>query len=55
MITEIVKFAIPEGMSGEDVIAGFEATADSWKANPDLIRKNGSSPNRVGNNHLAAA
>ena len=40
MITEIVKFSIPEGMSREDVVAGFEATADTWKANPDLIRKN---------------
>jgi hypothetical protein len=40
MITEIVKFSIPEDMSHEDVVAGFESTAITWKENPDLIRKN---------------
>ena len=40
MITEIVTFSLPEGMSREDVVAGFEATAGAWKDNPDLIRKN---------------
>ena len=40
MITEIVRFPIPEGVSREEVVAGFEATAGGWKENPDLIRKN---------------
>jgi hypothetical protein len=40
MITEIVKFSIPEGMSHKEVVAGFESTAGAWKENPDLIRKN---------------
>jgi hypothetical protein len=26
MITEIVKFSIPEGMSHKEVVAGFEST-----------------------------
>jgi hypothetical protein len=40
MITEIVTFKLPEGMTYEDVVANFEKTAPNWKANPDLIRKN---------------
>jgi hypothetical protein len=40
MITEIVTFSIPEGMTREEVISGFEGNAGNWKANPDLIRKN---------------
>ena len=40
MITEIVKFSIPEDMLLEDVVAGFESTAITWRENPDLIRKN---------------
>jgi hypothetical protein len=40
MITEIVTFKLPAGMTREDVIANFEKTAPSWRANPDLIRKN---------------
>jgi hypothetical protein len=40
MITEIVKFKLPEGLTREEVVAGFEATAGRWKDNPDLIRKN---------------
>ena len=40
MITEIVTFSIPDGMSREEVIASFEGNAGNWKANPDLIRKN---------------
>jgi len=39
MITEIVIFSIPEEMSREEVITGFEANAPNWKANPDLIHK----------------
>ena len=40
MITEIVTFKLPEGMTHADVVANFEKTAPSWNANPDLIRKN---------------
>jgi hypothetical protein len=40
MITEIVTFKLPKGMTHEDVVANFEKTAPNWKANPDLIRKN---------------
>jgi hypothetical protein len=40
VITEIVTFSIPEGMSREDAVEAFEASAPGWSANPDLIRKN---------------
>src|SRR3954468_17982556 len=40
MITEIVTFTLPEGMTREDVLAAFEKTAPTWRANPDLVRKN---------------
>jgi hypothetical protein len=40
MITEIVTFKLPEGMTRDDVVANFEKTAPNWRANPDLIRKN---------------
>ncbi|MYM55625.1 monooxygenase [Thalassovita mangrovi] len=39
MITEIVTFDLPEGMSREEVLAKYEATLPRWRANPDLIRK----------------
>jgi hypothetical protein len=40
MITEIVTFRLPKGMTRDDVVANFEKTAPNWRANPDLIRKN---------------
>ena len=40
MITEIVTFTLPEGMTPEDAAANFEKTAPTWRGNPDLIRKN---------------
>jgi hypothetical protein len=40
MITEIVTFKLPTGMTYDDVVANFEKTAPNWKVNPDLIRKN---------------
>ena len=40
MITEIVTFTLPEGMPPEEAAANFEKTAPSWRANPDLIRRN---------------
>ena len=40
MITEIVTFKLPKGMTHDEVVANFEKTAPNWRANPDLIRKN---------------
>ncbi len=40
MITEIVTFTLPERMTHDEVIAAFEKTAPTWRANPDLVRKN---------------
>lgn len=40
MITEIVTFPIPDGMTRAQVIANFQATVPGWSANADLIRKN---------------
>ena len=40
MITEIVTFGIPDGMTRADVIANYRRSAPTWRANPDLIRKN---------------
>ncbi|WP_298111762.1 monooxygenase [Bradyrhizobium sp.] len=40
MITEIVTFDIPDGMTREEVVANYRRSAPSWRANPDLIRKN---------------
>jgi hypothetical protein len=40
MITEIVLFDLPEGMSREQVAALFRQNAPKWRANQELIRKN---------------
>lgn len=40
MITEVVTFKLPEGMTREQLVANFRQTAPKWHANPDLIRKN---------------
>ncbi len=40
MITEIITFGIPDGMTREEVVANFRRSAPGWRANPDLIRKN---------------
>lgn len=40
MITEIVTFPIPAGMTRDEVIALYERSVPIWKANPDLLRKN---------------
>ena len=40
MITEIVTFKLPEGMTREQLVANFQQTAPMWHENPDLIRKN---------------
>ena len=39
MITEIVLFRLPEGMSREDAIAKYRLSVPAWQSNPDLIRK----------------
>lgn len=40
MITEIVTFPIPTGMTREEVVELYENSVPGWKANPDLLRKN---------------
>ena len=40
MITELVTFPIPDGMTRDEVIALYEKSVPTWKANPDLLRKN---------------
>jgi hypothetical protein len=40
MITEVITFSVPEGMTRDDVLANYRRSAPTWRANPDLIRKN---------------
>lgn len=40
MITEIVLFKLPDGMTLEQYAARAKESAPAWGANPDLIRKN---------------
>src|SRR2546426_9060300 len=40
MITEIVTFALPQGMTREQLIDNYRQSAQKWRQNPDLIRKN---------------
>jgi hypothetical protein len=40
MITELVLFDLPKGMTREQVVDAFRRSAPKWRANPDLIRKN---------------
>lgn len=40
MFTEIVMFSIPPGMSREEVVDRFEASAEAWRGYKDLVRKN---------------
>ena len=40
MITELVLFDLPAGISRDNVIAGMRATAPAWRANRELVRKN---------------
>ncbi len=39
MISEIVLFSLPEGMSREDVMAKYRSRVPVWQGNPDLIHK----------------
>jgi hypothetical protein len=40
MITEIITFNLPQGMTREQLVDNFRQTALKWHQNPDLIRKN---------------
>ena len=40
MITVIVNFKLPDGMSREEIILKFEQNIQKWSDNSDLIRKN---------------
>lgn len=40
MITEIIVFDLPAGMTREQLVANYRRSALGWQANPDLIRKN---------------
>jgi hypothetical protein len=40
MITEFVTFALPKGMTREQLVDNYRQTAPKWRQNPDLIRKN---------------
>jgi hypothetical protein len=39
MITEIVLWRLPDGMSHEEVTAKYRASVPTWLGNPDLIHK----------------
>ena len=39
MISEIVLFSLPEGMSREEAMAKYRARVPVWQGNPDLIHK----------------
>ncbi len=39
MITEVITFALPEGMTREDVIQNYRDTTEKWRNVNDLIRK----------------
>jgi hypothetical protein len=40
MITEIVTFKLPAGMTREQAVEAFRKSVPIWSGNPDLIRKN---------------
>ena len=40
MITVILNFKIPDGMSRSEIISKFEQTVQKWSDNQDLVRKN---------------
>jgi len=39
MISELVSFALPAGLTRDEVIEGMREVAPNWRRNPDLIRK----------------
>ena len=40
MITVIVYFKLPDGITREEIISKFEQTAQKWRDNQDLFHKN---------------
>ena len=40
MITEVITFKLPAGMTRDQLVDNFRQTAPKWHLNPDLIRKN---------------
>jgi hypothetical protein len=40
MITELVLFTLPKGMTREEVLAGMRESAAAWRKNSELVRKN---------------
>ena len=40
MVTVIVYFKLPDGITREDIIFKFEQTTQKWQDNQDLISKN---------------
>lgn len=39
MISELVMFALPAGMTRDEVVEGMREVAPNWRRNPELIRK----------------
>jgi hypothetical protein len=39
MISELVMFALPDGLTRDEVVEGMRDVAPHWRANPDLVRK----------------
>ena len=39
MISEIVVFSLPDGMSREDAMVKYRARISMWQDNPDLVHK----------------
>ena len=39
MISEIVLFGLPDGLSRQDAMAKYRARVPVWQGNPDLIHK----------------
>lgn len=39
MITEIVTWRLPDGMTREEVAAKYRASVPTWQGNPELIHK----------------
>ena len=39
MITEIVQFDLPKGISREDILDKYRQTAPAWSKNRDLVQK----------------
>ena len=40
MITELVLFDLPSGITRKEVVSGMRTSADAWRANTELVRKN---------------